>query len=185
MPDFTSYCEAVASGKLSHIHKAYHDTAYGFPVENDNELFGKMLMEINQAGLSWNIVLKKKDTIKAAYANFDIDTVAAFDEEMIDEMLKNPGIIRMRAKINAAISNAQMIQKLQKEHGSYANWLDHHHPKPKEEWIKLFKKTFRFMGKETAKEFLMASGYLKGAHEDDCPIHEAIIKEKPRWLESA
>lgn len=185
MPDFTSYCEAVASGKLSDLHKKYHDTAYGFPVENDNALFGKMLMEMNQAGLSWDIVLKKKDIIKAAYANFDIDTVAAFSEEMVDEMLQNPGIIRMRAKINAAISNAQKIQELQKEYGSYANWLDHHHPKPIEEWIKLFKKTFRFMGKETAKEFLMASGYLKGAHDHDCPIHQAIIKEKPRWLESA
>jgi len=183
MAEFSSYCEAVASGKLSDLHKEYHDTVYGFPAKNDNELFGKMLMEMNQAGLSWDIILKKKDTIREAYANFDIDTVASFNDAMVEDLLQNPGIIRMRAKINAAITNAKKIQELQTSHGSFANWLDAQSPQPIEGWIKLFKKTFRFMGKETAKEFLMASGYIKGAHEDNCPIHQLIIKQNPKWLE--
>lgn len=180
----SSYCQAIREGKLQTIHQTYHDTSYGFPAKDDNELFGKMLLEMNQAGLSWEIVLKKKDTIKAAYADFDIDTVAAFNETKVDELLQNAGIIRMRAKINAAISNAKKIKELQTSHGSFQAWLDAQHPLTIEEWIKRFKKTFRFMGKETTKEFLMASGYLKGAHEDSCPIQAIIIKKQPKWLES-
>lgn len=178
----SSYCQAIRAGKLEDIHRKYHDEAYGFPPKSDNELFGKMLMEMNQAGLSWEIVLKKKDSIRKAYADFDIAQVAAFDEGRVEEMLQDPGIIRMRAKILAAIFNAQKIIDLKQTHGSFQHWLDQASPQSEEEWIKLFKKTFKFMGKETTKEFLMASGYLKGAHDDDCPIQKMIIKQKPKWL---
>ena len=166
------------------LHRTYHDESYGFPPKDDNELFGKMLMEMNQAGLSWDIVLKKKDTISEAYADFDVATVAQFDDSMVDEMLLNPGIIRMRAKVLAAIANAQRIQELQTSHGSFMAWLDAYHPLPIVDWVKLFKKNFKFMGKETTKEFLMATSYLKGAHDDDCPIQSLIIKQQPKWLDS-
>lgn len=179
----STYCQAIQKGQLSELHQDYHNKSYGFPPKDDHELFSKMLMEMNQAGLSWDIVLKKKDSIREAYAHFDIAMVAQFNETRIEEMLQNPGIIRMRAKIQAAISNAQKIQALQQTHGSFSAWLDQESPKPIEDWVKLFKKTFRFMGKETTKEFLMATGYIKGAHEESCPVHQEIIKQKPKWLD--
>ncbi|MHA7101578.1 DNA-3-methyladenine glycosylase I [Roseivirga pacifica] len=164
------YCLAVYEGRLSDIHKHYHDNEYGFPAKDDNELFGRMLLEINQAGLSWDIVLKKRASIKAAYADFEIDKVAKFTEDDVTLLLQNPGIIRMRLKILAAIHNAKVIQNLQNSHGSYANWLAEKQGLSIEEWIKLFKKTFKFMGKETTKEFLMSTAYIAGAHDPECPI---------------
>lgn len=179
----SSYCQAVRNNSLSVIHRIYHDKDYGFPALSDQELFGKMLLEINQAGLSWQTILNKKESIKAAYWHFDIHKVAAMTQSQIEELLQNPGIIRMRRKIEAAIYNAKVIQDLQDQHGSFMEWLNLHHPMKEEEWAKLFKKTFRFMGKEITKEFLMSTGYLKGAHDDDCPIQLEIIKKKPKWLE--
>ena len=178
-----SYCKAISSGKLSELHKTYHDTEYGFPAKSDNELFGRMLLEINQAGLSWDTILNKKQSIKEAYAQFNIAEVANFNESDIERLLQNPGIIRMRLKVQAAIHNAQKIVEIQQIHGSFKNWLDSEFPKEHAEWAKLFKKTFRFMGKEITKEFLMGTGYMKGAHDEDCPILQEIIKQKPKWLE--
>ena len=85
--------------------------------------------------------------------------------------------------MNAAIHNANQIIALQKEYGSFKKWLDHHYPKTKEEWVKLFKKTFKFTGGEITNEFLMSSGYLPGAHGKECPIYEKIVASKPRWCE--
>lgn len=164
------YCLAVLEGRVSDLHKTYHDMEYGFPAQNDNELFGRMLLEINQAGLSWDIVLKKRESIRAAYANFEIDKVAQFTEDDVERLLQNPGIIRMRLKVLAAIHNAKVIQQLQSSNGSYANWLAKNKGLTTEEWIKLFKKTFKFMGKETTKEFLMGSAIIPGAHDPECPI---------------
>lgn len=178
-----SYCKAIESGKLSELHKTYHDTEYGFPAKSDNELFGRMLLEINQAGLSWNTILNKKQSIKSAYAQFAIEKVAKFDESDIERLLQDPGIIRMRLKVLAAINNAQVIMQLQASHGSFKNWLDAQYPKTHEEWAKIFKKTFRFMGKEITKEFLQGTGYMKGTHDDDCPVLQEIIKQNPKWLE--
>jgi DNA-3-methyladenine glycosylase I len=69
----------------------------------------------------------------------------------------------------------------QKEFGSFEKWLDYHHPKTKDEWVKLFKKTFRFTGGEIVNEFLMSVGYLRGAHSEHCPVHIQILKQKPMW----
>jgi DNA-3-methyladenine glycosylase I len=87
----------------------------------------------------------------------------------------DPGIIRNRLKINAAIVNAQKILELKKEYGSFKGWLDAHHPKTKEEWVKIFKKTFKFIGGEIVNEFLMSTAYLPGAHTPDCPIYREMI----------
>lgn len=184
MPEYTSYCEAVNSGKFNENHQLYHDHIYGFPETEDNALFGRLLMEINQAGLSWDTVLNKADTIKTAYADFDIATVASFTEKDIKRLLQNSGVIRMRKKIEAAIFNANQLLQLQKEHGSFIAWLDTQHPLKEEDWIKLFKRKFKFTGKEITKEFLMGIGYLKGAHEHACPIYKKSIKAQPKWLET-
>lgn len=165
------------------LHKNYHDKHYGFPLHDDNELFGRLLMEINQAGLSWETILKKEDNFRKAYDGFNIDKVAAYQEKDRERLLNDAGIIRNKLKINAAIENAKTIQHLQKGFGSFEAWLAQQHPKNKTEWVKLFKKTFKFTGGEITGEFLMSIGYLPGAHVETCPIHQKIVKKHPMWLQ--
>lgn len=173
-----SYCSAIEfmSEDRKALHKAYHDHKYGFPIHDDNELFCRLVMEINQAGLSWETILKKEDTFRKAYNNFDIAKVAAYTEADRERLMNDPGIIRNRLKINAAIENAKTILQMQKEHGSFEKWLELQHPKTKEEWVKLFKKTFKFTGGEIVNEFLMSIGYLPGAHTPDCPVYKENLK---------
>jgi DNA-3-methyladenine glycosylase I len=163
------------------LHKEYHDKYYGFPIDDDNELFCRLVLEINQAGLSWTTILKKQDNFRKAYHNFNIKKVAAYNDKDVERLLADAGIIRNRLKINAAIENAKTIMAMQKEMGSFKNWLLHHHPKTREEWTKLFKKTFRFTGGEIVNEFLVSTGYLPGAHEENCAIFKKVIKAKPAW----
>ena len=177
----TSYCDAVSRMEKGNVHIHYHDKEYGFPIHDDNGLFARLVLEINQAGLSWTTILNKKDNFFAAFDQFDIDKVARYNEKKIERLLQDAGIIRNRLKIESTIENAKRIKAIQKEYGSFKNWLDHHHPKTKEEWVKLFKQTFRFTGGEIVNEFLMSSGYLPGAHVEDCPIYKKVLKQKPRW----
>jgi DNA-3-methyladenine glycosylase I len=138
-------------------------------------------MEINQAGLSWETILKKEKGFRKAYHNFKIKKVAAYTEKDRKRLLEDAGIIRNKLKVNAAIENAKAIIALQKEYGSFEKWLEHHHPKTKEEWVKLFKETFKFTGGEIVNEFLMSIGYLQGAHSPDCKIYKKILKSNPMW----
>ena len=180
----SNYCEFAASLEKGHVHKIYHDTAYGFPIENDDELFCRLVLEINQAGLSWTTILNKQENFRKAYHQFHIKKVAAYKEKDIARLLADAGIIRNRLKVEAAVYNAQVIITLQKEHGSFKNWLDKNHPKSKEEWMKLFKKTFKFTGGEIVNEFLMSTGYLPGAHHHHCPTYKKFIKAKPAFLKA-
>lgn len=178
-----SYCFAIdrMSGAQKELHKNYHDNHYGFPIHDDNELFGRLIMEINQAGLSWETILRKEQSFRAAYDDFNIEIVANYTEADRERLMADAGIIRNRLKINAAIENARTILRLQASHGSFEKWLEAHHPRTKDEWVKLFKKTFRFTGGEIVNEFLMSIGYLPGAHAPSCPVHEKILSEKPLW----
>lgn len=183
-----SYCaaiEAMKSEEKKALHKNYHDHHYGFPIHDDNELFGRLILEINQAGLSWEIILKKEMSFRKAYSDFNIEKIAAYSEMDRERLLADSGIIRNKLKVNAAIENAKTILDLQKEFGSFEKWLEHHHPKPKEEWVKLFKKNFRFTGGEIVNEFLMSIGYLPGAHSENCPIHKLIIEQNPMWMQTS
>lgn len=178
-----TYCEFVnnLTEDDNNPNKDYHNNHYGFPITDDNELFERLVLEINQAGLSWLTILKKQSNFKKAYDNFDIITVANYADKDIERLLNDTGIIRNKLKINAAIHNAKVIVELQKELGSLKNWIDTNHPKTKEEWVKLFKKTFKFTGGEIVNEFLMSTGYLAGAHDQDCPIHKKVLELKPAW----
>lgn len=178
----SSYCEAILSMEENNVHRIYHDQFYGFPIDDDNELFERLILEINQAGLSWDTILKKQQNFKKAYKNFDIKKVAAFDEKDFERLMNDAGIIRNRLKINAAIENAKTVLELQKELGSFKNWIDHHHPKTKEEWVKIFKSTFKFTGGEIVNEFLMSTGYLPGAHIESCLIYKKALQAKPAFL---
>jgi len=177
-----TYCYYVANLPDDNVHRRYHDNEYGFPLQTDDELFARLVLEINQAGLSWDTILKKKKNFFFAYDNFEIKKVAAYNQKKIDSLLNDAGIIRNRLKVHAAIENAKKIIELQNEFGSFKKWIDHHHPLTKEEWVKLFKKNFRFTGGEIVNEFLMSTGYLPGAHNEACPVFKKIKKLRPMWM---
>ncbi len=177
----TSYCDAVSRYGPDNLHRIYHDTAYGFPINDDNELFERLILEINQAGLSWTTILNKQPHFKKAYHQFNIRKVANYGDKDRERLLNDAGIIRNRLKVDAAIANAQTILGLQKQYGSFKAWIDHHHPLTKEEWVKTFKKTFRFTGGEIVNEFLMSIGYLPGAHVPTCPLYKKVLAHKPAW----
>ena len=182
----TTYCDYCNSHPEDTFNRSYHDTQYGFPLSDDNLLFERLILEINQAGLSWITILKKADNFRKAYRGFDIDKVAKFTEKDRTRLLADAGIIRNRLKVNAAIVNAQKIRELRKEYGSFKGWLDAHakHALTKDEWTKLFKKTFVFTGGEIVNEFLMSTGYLAGAHDTKCPMYKKVASLRPAWMKS-
>ena len=172
---YCDYIDTIAGEQLS-LHKEYHDNHYGFPIENDDELFERLMFEINQAGLNWILILKKQNNFRKAFENYNIDKVAGYGEIEFQRLMNDPGIIRNRLKINAAIENAKSVQKIRDETGSFQLWLDKHSEtiNSLEEWTKLFKKTFIFTGGEIVNEFLMSTGYLPGAHSPECPVYKRI-----------
>lgn len=172
-----SYCDMATTP----FHGEYHNTEYGFPLRDDSLLFERLCLEINQAGLSWLTILKKKDNFRKAYEGFDIDRVAAYGDEDRARLLADAGIIRNRLKVNAAIENARRIQAIRESHETFRGWLDAHHPLTLEEWKRLFKKTFVFTGGEIVNEFLLSTGYLPGAHREDCPVYHEIVQLAPPW----
>jgi DNA-3-methyladenine glycosylase I len=176
-----AYCRLASSHEF---HGPYHDREYGFPSRQDAVLFERLVLEINQAGLSWLTVLKKRTAFKKAYRGFDIDKVAAFGKRDVKRLLNDSGIIRNRLKIAAAIDNAKRLRAIRKAYGSFAAWLDAHHPRSKDSWVELFKETFRFTGGEIVGEFLMSLGYLPGAHVPGCPVHRRIGHRAP-WRSKA
>ena len=173
-----AYCRAAPSHPL---HGPYHDSEYGFPSKDEAVLFERLVLEINQAGLSWQTILQKRPAFRAAFAGFDVDRVAAFGPKDVERLLADAGIIRNRLKVAAVIDNARKVQELRASHGSFHGWIAAHHPLPKEDWVKLFKKTFRFTGGEIVNEFLMSLGYLPGAHAPDCPVYRRILALDPPW----
>jgi DNA-3-methyladenine glycosylase I len=178
----STYCEYIRDHPEDILNSRYHNLEYGFPLQEDARLFERLVLEINQAGLSWNTILKKKENFELAYAGFDIDKVAAFDEPDRSRLLKDAGIIRNRLKVNAAIENAKRIQNLRCGYGSFKGWLDAHQDLSREAWVKLFKQTFLFTGGEIVGEFLMSTGYLLGAHDTDCPVFHQIASLDPIWM---
>ena len=170
-----SYCRYCVNLEEGNHHKIYHDNQYGFKIESDNELFGRLILEINQAGLSWNTILLKQDNFRKAFDNYDISKIANYGETKINSLLQDAGIIRNKLKVNAVVYNAQQILKIQEEFGSFKNWIEFNHPLSKDEWVKLFKKYFKFVGGEIVNEFLMSTSYLKGAHDENCPIYSKMI----------
>lgn len=175
-----SYCDYIRTSG-DPLHTAYHDTQYGFPLLDDAALFGRLVLEINQAGLSWTTILKKQEAFLRAYDGFEPAMVAAYGDTDRARLLADAGIIRNRLKVDAAIANARRILELQASHGSFKAWLDAHHPRDLADWVKLFKGTFRFTGGEIVKEFLLSTGYLPGAHEASCPVHARILALAPPW----
>lgn len=182
---YCEYIETLQPGEKRDLHKNYHDNHYGFPLHDDNELFGRLLLEINQAGLNWEIILRKEKAFRKAFSGFDVQKVAAYTEKDRERLLNDAGIIRNRLKINAAIENAKVILQLQKKYGSFDKWLELNSPKTLAEWVKLFKKTFTFTGGEIVNEFLMSIGYFPGTHDNTCKAYAKIVKMNPMWMHGA
>ena len=176
-----TYCEFVQTHPL---HREYHDNDYGFPIREDGALLERLALEIGQAGLSWETVLRKRDGYRRAFEGFDVDCVAAYNDDDTARLMTDAGIVRNRLKILAVIENARRLQAIRGQYGSFAAWLDAHHPRPPEAWRKLFKKTFTFTGGEIVRSFLLSTGYLPGAHDRDCPTYEKIVALQPPWLDA-
>jgi DNA-3-methyladenine glycosylase I len=177
-----TYCEYLntITGEALLLHKEYHDNHYGFPLDDDDKLFERLMFEINQAGLNWILILKKQHNFRKAFDNFSIEKVAAYGEEDFKRLMNDEGIIRNRLKINAAIGNAKVILKLKDDFGSFRNWieLNSRNISSLPEWTKLFRRTFKFTGGEIVNEFMMSIGYLPGAHSPECPVYERIMTLK-------
>ncbi len=178
----TGYCDAAPGHPL---HGPYHDLEYGFPVTSESVLFERFVLEINQAGLSWELMLKKRANFHAAYEGYDLDRVAAYGAPERARLLADAGIIRNRLKVDAVIENARRVRALRDSHGGFAAWIEAQHPQPKADWVRLFKKTFKFTGGEITGEFLMSIGYLPGAHRPDCPVGAKIAALGPAWMRGA
>jgi DNA-3-methyladenine glycosylase I len=169
-----SYCDWAIGHPW---HQPYHDKEYGFPVKSERKLFERLAMEIMQAGLSWETVLKKRKALNAAFDGFDATKVAAYGAKETKRLLNDTGIIRNRLKVAALIHNAGVIVAMRGE-GGLAKWIVSQGERPKAEWVKLFKSRFKFMGGEIVGEFLMSIGILPGAHRQDCPVYKEIHKGK-------
>lgn len=177
-----SYCEYCKSHPEDLLHGSYHATQYGFPIQDDDGLFERLVLEINQAGLSWSTILKKATNFHRAYDGFKVDVVAGYGEVERSRLLSDEGIIRNRLKVNAAIENARRILALRAQNGSFKNWLDAQGRISLDEWTRLFKQNFVFTGGEIVNEFLLSTGYLPGAHDPDCPVFEQVARLKPAWM---
>lgn len=177
----SGYC-VLAPGHGVHHH--YHAHEYGFPVDEERVLFERLALEIMQAGLSWEIVLKKRKALNRAFDRFTVSKVAAYGDDDIARLLADNGIIRNRLKVHAIIENANRVLEMRRTHKGFAGWIAEHHPLLKPEWVRLFKKTFKFTGGEITGEFLMSIGYLPGAHGKSCPIYRELAKVVPPWLEA-
>ncbi len=174
-----TYCESAPGHPF---HGPYHDSEYGFPTDDEAALFERLVLEINQAGLSWLTVLKKREAFNAAFDGFAIDKVAEYGEDERARLLSDAAIIRNRLKVNAAIENARRIRAMRDSHGGFKAWLDAHHPLRKADWVRLFKQTFLFTGGEITGEFLMSTGNQPGAHTPDCPVSARLKSLGPPWM---
>jgi len=176
------------------IYVDYHDNEWGRPVHDDNKLFEMLILEGAQAGLSWLTILKKRDNYRAAFDNFDPAKVAQYDDTKIEELMSNPGIVRNRLKINAAIANAKAVLVIQKEHGSLAHYLwgyvdnkpilnrlatvdDFVATSPVSDKISkdLKKRGMNFVGSTIIYAFMQAVGMVND-HFMDCFVYQELTK---------
>ena len=169
----------------------YHDKEWGFPVRDDLRLFEKLCLEGFQSGLSWRIILNKRENFRAAFAGFDFEKVAKFDEKDIERLVNDAGIVRHRGKIEAVINNAKRAIEMVAEHGSLAEFFWQY--EPKEENAKpqtrstsdisiqiskaLKKKGWKFVGPTTIFAFMQAMGLIND-HAEGCVIRAEVEKAR-------
>lgn len=175
----SAYCDTAPGHPL---HGPYHDLEYGVPARDDAVLLERLAMEIMQAGLSWELVLRRREGMREAFGGFAPEVVAAYGAADVERLVADPRIIRNRRKVEAIVHDAGVMIDLAGAHGGFAGWLDAMHPLDHPGWVRLFRRTFRFTGPEVTGEFLMSLGYLPGAHREDCPAHARIAAMRPPWM---
>jgi DNA-3-methyladenine glycosylase I len=173
------YCD-LAPGHP--IHGPYHDLEYGLPQTADDVLLERLSLEIMQAGLTWELVLRRREGLRAAFDDFHVESVAAYGEEARGRLLADPRIIRNRRKVDAIVENARRMLELRPEYGSLHGWLAAQHPLDLAGWVRVMKRRFVFMGPEVCREFLVSLGWLPGAHRPNCPVYERLAAMAPPWL---
>lgn len=149
----------------------YHDREWGRPIRTDAGHLERMALEVFQCGLSWKIVLVKRPAFRKLFKQFDVKRVASFKARDIERLCKDPSIIRNRMKIKAIVENARAFLKIADVHGSYRKWFDalpSATPREQKALFPLFKDTFKFMGPETTKCYLMGVGKIDLPHEPQC-----------------
>lgn len=175
--------------------QVYHDTVWGVPEYEDQRLFRKLILDMNQAGLSWQTILNKMENFDQAYDQFDIEKVARYDEEKVASLMQDAGIIRNRRKIEAAIINAQKVLEMQAEGLSFSDYLwgfvDHQVVDNKISVVSeipaktelsdtiekdLKKRGFKFVGSTTIYAFLQAVGIVND-HETACFRYQELSKK--------
>lgn len=180
-------------------YRQYHDTEWGFPVGDDQRMFEKLCLEGFQSGLSWRTVLEKRDNFREAFEGFDIARVAAFTEADIDRLLQNPGIIRHRGKISAAINNARRALELREKEGSLAAFLWRYEPRPHTAWEpaavttcveshalsrELKKRGWQFVGPTTLYSFMQSMGMVND-HAEGCFVREDVERARDKFSRPA
>ena len=170
----------------------YHDTEWGFPVEDDRRLFEKICLEGFQSGLSWRTILAKREHFRAAFHGFDFDRIADFDQGDVERLLQDPGIVRHRGKIEAVINNARRVRELVAREGSLAAFLWRYEPDPASlgapqtastspESVALSKDLkklgWKFVGPTTVYAFMQAMGLIND-HVEDCVTRSAAASAR-------
>ena len=158
----------------------YHDEEWGVPVHDDQKLLEMLILECFQAGLSWECVLNKRDAFRKAFDGFDLEKICAYHEDKLEMLRNNPEIIRNRLKIQAAVINAQAFRKIQKEYGSFSEYLWHwtdgrviqETGKTSSELSDTISKDLKkygmkFVGTTVVYAYLQAIGVI-WSHEDEC-----------------
>jgi DNA-3-methyladenine glycosylase I len=173
----------------------YHDTEWGFPVDDDHRLFEKLSLEGFQSGLSWRTILAKRENFRAAFHGFDFDRIARFTQRDVERLLKDEGIVRHRGKIEAVINNAQRAQELVKREGSLAAFVWRYEPDAAQlaepqtastsaESLALSKdlkkQGWKFVGPTTAYAFMQAVGLIND-HVEDCVIRSQVEHARKRF----
>ncbi len=164
----------------------YHDEEWGVPVYDDHKLFEMLILECFQAGLSWECVLNKRDAFREAFDGFDLDAVCAYGENKLEALRNNPGIIRNRLKIQAAVTNALVFRDIQQEYGSFAEYLWHWtggkviyerglaHSELSDQISKdLKKRGMKFVGTTVIYAYLQAVGVIY-SHDEECFLAHRI-----------
>ncbi len=145
----------------------YHDTEWGFPANNDNELLERLSLQVFQAGLSWKIILYRRKAFYSAFSKFEIAKVAKYGDTEVERLRTDKSIIRNKLKILATIENAKRILRLQKEFGSFQLYLDQI-PNDLTSLQQELKKIFKFVGPEIARMFVMNLGIIEVPHDPTC-----------------
>ncbi len=172
------------------LYVRYHDEEWGVPVYDDHKLFEMLILECFQAGLSWECVLNKREAFREAFDDFDIDKICDYGEEKLEELRNNPGIIRNRLKIQAAVTNARVFRQIQLECGSFSNyiwrWTDGKvvyetglANSPLSDAISkdLKKRGMKFVGTTVIYAYLQAVGVIY-SHEDGCFLEKKELKTR-------